>query len=132
MPLKSLDHVNLRTADLAGMVAWYGRVLDMTPGPRPDFPFSGAWLYAGDKAIVHLVEVDAAPEPGPDLRLEHFAITAEGLPAFLDRLRAEAVAFRPSRIEDFGVLQLNILDPDGNHIHVDFPLTEAEEVDLGD
>ena len=29
--LKRLEHVNLRTADLAGMVAWYGRVLDMHP-----------------------------------------------------------------------------------------------------
>ncbi len=35
--MKRLDHVNLRTADLDGMVAWYGRVLDMHPGPRPGF-----------------------------------------------------------------------------------------------
>ena len=44
--LKRLDHVNLRTADLDRMVAWYGRVLDMHPGPRPDFAFPGAWPYA--------------------------------------------------------------------------------------
>ena len=115
---------------MPAMIDWYGRFLGMTPGPRPNFSFPGAWLYAGDDAILHLVEVADPPAPGPDLRLEHFAITAEGLPEFLDRLRAGGVAFRPSRIEDFGVLQINVLDPDGNHIHVDFALSEAEGLDL--
>ena len=44
--LKRLDHVNLRTANLDVMVAWYGRILGMHPGPRPGFSFPGAWLYA--------------------------------------------------------------------------------------
>ncbi len=61
--LKRLDHVNIRTADLAGMIAWYGRVLDMHPGPRPGFTFPGAWLYADGHAIVHLVGVETAPGP---------------------------------------------------------------------
>ena len=37
--MKRLDHVNVRTANLDGMVEWYGRMLGMHPGPRPDFPF---------------------------------------------------------------------------------------------
>ena len=130
MRVRRLDHVNIRTADLDGMVEWYGRVLGLKPGPRPNFSFGGAWLYAGDDAVVHLVDVSEPPEPGARLRLEHFALAAEGLAGFVDLLRAEGIAFRPGRIEDFGVLQINIHDPDGNHMHVDFALEEAEGLRL--
>jgi len=84
--LKRLDHVNLRTANLQAMVDWYGRMLGMTPGPRPDFGFPGAWLYAGDQPIIHLVGCDAHPGAADgDLRIEHFAISAVGLLALVQR-----------------------------------------------
>jgi hypothetical protein len=35
------------------------------------------------------------------------------------------VPYRVGRIEDFGILQVNVEDPDGNHVHIDFPLDEA-------
>lgn len=131
MALKALDHVNVRTTDLAGMIAWYGRVLDMHPGPRPSFPFDGAWLYAAGNAIVHLVKVDVEPPAyRRDARLEHFAISAEGLADFLAHLRREKVAYRCAVLPDMKIRQVNIHDQDGNHIHVDFPA--HEEADLAD
>jgi catechol 2,3-dioxygenase-like lactoylglutathione lyase family enzyme len=82
--LKRLDHVNLRTANLDAMVAWYGRILGMHPGPRPSFTFPGAWLYAEGHPVIHLVGVEVAPGADPaDLRLEHFAISASGLKGLL-------------------------------------------------
>jgi len=57
MPLKQLDHVNIRTNNLAEMVRWYSEVLGLHSGPRPDFPFGGAWMYLGDQPVVHLVEI---------------------------------------------------------------------------
>ena len=77
MPLLAFDHVNLRTAQLEAMVAWYGDILDMHPGDRPNFPFSGAWLYLGDQALVHLIGLDTPPVRGENLTLEfddHFVI----------------------------------------------------------
>ena len=50
MPLGKLDHVNVRTAQLDKMIAWYEDVLEMEVGPRPNFPFPGAWLYADGAA----------------------------------------------------------------------------------
>jgi catechol 2,3-dioxygenase-like lactoylglutathione lyase family enzyme len=44
MPLWQLDHVNVVTANREEMVAWYEAVLGLRSGPRPDFPFDGAWL----------------------------------------------------------------------------------------
>ena len=129
--LKRLDHVNLRTADLDAMVAWYGRVLDMQPGPRPGFAFPGAWLYADGHPIVHLVGVETAPgADSADLRLEHFAISANGLKSLLATLDAEGTPCRLAPIRDFGIVQVNIRDPDGNHIHIDFDAAEAEGLGL--
>ena len=129
--LKRLDHVNLRTADLDAMVAWYGRILDMHPGPRPDFAFPGAWLYADGHPIVHLVGVETAPGADPaDLRLEHFAISANGLKGLIASLDAEGVPIRLAHIGDFGIVQANIHDPDGNHIHIDFDAAEAAGLGL--
>jgi catechol 2,3-dioxygenase-like lactoylglutathione lyase family enzyme len=125
--LKRLDHVNLRTANLDAMVAWYGRILDMHPGPRPEFSFPGAWLYADGHPILHLVGVDTAPgADASELRLEHFAIAATGLKPMLAALKADGARHRINHIEDFGVLQVNLWDPDGNHIHIDFDPAEAE------
>jgi catechol 2,3-dioxygenase-like lactoylglutathione lyase family enzyme len=125
--MKRLDHVNVRTANLDAMTAWYGRILGMAPGPRPGFGFPGAWLYADGNPIIHLVGVDAQPGADPaDVRLEHFAIAATGLKAMLARLAAEGERHRLNPIRDFGILQVNVWDPDGNHIHVDFDIAEAE------
>lgn len=119
MKLGPLDHVNIRTANLENMVDWYCGVLGMTVGKRPPFGFPGAWLYTGNQAAVHLIGVDN-PASGDDPRLEHFAFSASGLPSFLQTLEERQVSYRLGRVPEFDILQVNIFDPDGNHIHVDF------------
>jgi catechol 2,3-dioxygenase-like lactoylglutathione lyase family enzyme len=129
--LKRLEHVNLRTANLEAMVAWYGRVLDMHPGPRPGFSFPGAWLYVDGNPIVHLVGVETAlGVDAGELRLEHFAISATGIKDLITRIEAEGLRHRLNHIKDFGILQMNLWDPDGNHIHLDFDAAEAEGLEL--
>ena len=78
MPIRHLDHVNIVTSKLDEMVAWYQTVLGLRSGPRPEFPFDGAWLYAGNIAVVHLVENTAGKRSGSEtaLKLEHFAFSA--------------------------------------------------------
>src|SRR3546814_9324164 len=77
MPLAYLDHVNIRTANLAAMTNFYRDVLGLELGPRPSFGFGGAWLYCGNRAAVHFVEQPKSPAGG-DPRIEHFAFRAEG------------------------------------------------------
>jgi len=128
MPIARLDHVNIRTTQLEAMVKWYSDLLDLQLGPRPNFSFGGAWLYAGEIAIVHLVEIDddKAIGAGDSLKLEHFALRATGLEAFEAKLKERNEPYRRSEIAEFGLAQYNIWDPDGNHIHVDFVLTEND------
>lgn len=124
MNIGALEHVNLRTSRLGEMIAWYGRVLGLRPGFRPDFPFPGAWLYTGDnKPTVHLVGVGEEPVSG--LKLEHFAFSATGLPECIARLKSERVPYELIRVGDAALVQVNVYDPDGNHIHVDFAEREA-------
>ncbi|MGD1877610.1 MAG: VOC family protein [Kiloniellaceae bacterium] len=132
MAVSRFDHVNVRTADLGRLQAFYEEVLGMTAGPRPAFGFGGAWLYCGDgegrRAAVHLVEVAERPAPEGALRLEHFAFAATGLGDFLALLKRRGEPYRIGVIRDFGIVQVNVHDPDGNHIHVDFPAAEAAGV----
>ena len=93
--LSSLDHVNIRTVNLAPMSAFYESVLGLKTGPRPPFSFGGAWHYCGGIAAVHLVEVRKAPA-GKDPRLEHFAFRAKGMKTFLEKLRQEKIPFEYS------------------------------------
>ncbi len=125
--MQRLDHVNVRTSQLDAMIEWYGRMLGMATGPRPDFSFPGAWLYAGDKAVVHLVGVEAEPDADASaLKLEHFALKATGMRELLDRAEAAGERIELRKVPSFPIVQVNIWDPDGNHIHIDFDLAEAE------
>ncbi len=133
MALAALDHVTIRTARLGELTDFYTRVLGLGPGKRPPFGFAGAWLYCNGHAALHLVEVADSPEvPAP--RIEHFAFRAEGraenLAEFLARLREFDVAYRTAVVPEFGIRQVHLRDPDGNHIEIAF--APEEDADLGD
>lgn len=128
MALTRLDHVNIRTSNLTAMIAFYEEVLGLAAGERPAFGFPGAWLYCGDIATVHLIEVAEASAPSGSLQLEHFAFSAQGLPDFLALLRRRGADYRIGVVPGLGIVQVNIHDPDGNHIHVDFDPAEAAAV----
>jgi len=121
MALLYLDHVNLRTGNLAGMTEFYCNVLGLRLGPRPAFAFAGAWLYCGERPVVHLVEVDQTPTPSGALRLEHFAFSADGFEELAEALTRANVEHRVSKLVGSETRQINLRDPDGNRVHVDFP-----------
>ena len=129
MTLSALDHVTIRTARLAELTGFYSEVLGLAPGVRPGFRFPGAWLYCGERAALHLVEV-AEPPREADPRIEHFAFRAQGLADFLAGLRAKGVAYHTAVVPDMEIRQVHIRDPDGNHVEIAFGAEEQAE--LGD
>jgi hypothetical protein len=80
----------------------------------------------------------AGPQPGVDksqtagLQLEHFAFSATGLKDFLERLKREGVRYDARRVPRSDGVQINVWDPDGNHIHIDFAGAETAGVDFKD
>jgi len=57
MTIRKLDHVNIRTADLAATRRFYTEVMGMTDGYRPPFDFPGIWIYAGDAPVIHVTDI---------------------------------------------------------------------------
>ena len=124
MALQAFDHVNIITTNLDAMVQWYENVLGLRSGKRPDFPFPGAWIYLGDQAIIHLVGA-TQDRQSVEPKIEHFAIRASGLQEFLAHLDKHDTAYQLADVPGFGITQVNIHDPDGNHIHIDFRVGES-------
>jgi len=120
--IRQLDHINVRTANLETMINWYEKVLGLASGPRPEFPFGGAWLYAGEKPIVHLVDAADAKQPDGSMQLEHMAFQGEDYEQFIRHLREIDTDYQERSIDDpvISMVQIHLHDPDGNHIHVDF------------
>ena len=119
----ALDHVNIRTAHVEGLVTFYCAVLGLSRGARPPFPFGGAWLYCGGSPVVHLVEDPRAPARAPrsdELLLSHFAFRATGMNGFIARLQQAGIAHEVGQLPGSRVVQINLRDPDGNALHVDF------------
>lgn len=129
MKINGFSHVNVRTSRLAEMISWYGDILDMHPGPRPDFSFGGAWLYVGDNPFIHLVEVAKEPQT-KEPKIEHYAFDASGMGEFAAMLDARGIPYTVDPVPGFPLVQINCHDPDGNHIHIDFSREDAESAGL--
>jgi catechol-2,3-dioxygenase len=126
--MTALDHVNIRTARVEQLATFYCEVLGLSRGPRPAFSFGGAWLYCGSKATIHLVDATAAPPAAHDpmtLGLSHFAFSATGLEAFVARLRDRGIPHQVGRLPGRPLAQVNLRDPDGNALHIDFQVEQA-------
>jgi catechol 2,3-dioxygenase-like lactoylglutathione lyase family enzyme len=111
--VSGLDHVNIRTADLAAAKRLFVDVLGLRDGWRPPFPFPGAWLYAGDKDIVHLVEVTAPAAPSDASALDHFAFDIADYDEVLKRVEACGLPFRATATPGTSVRQIFVRDPNG-------------------
>jgi catechol 2,3-dioxygenase-like lactoylglutathione lyase family enzyme len=109
----SLDHINIRTAELARTTAFFTDVLGLTIGWRPDFPFAGVWLYAGDKDLVHLVEVARPAAASKGSALDHFAFAIDDYEAAERALNAHGMAFQPSVSPEGNIRQLFITELNG-------------------
>lgn len=127
MKMLRLDHVNVKTNRLSEMVAFYENALGLKNGARPPFPFPGAWIYCGENPIIHLVGVDeecAAVDP----KIEHFAIQASGLKEFVANLNSMGITHTVDEVPGFPIVQVNLADVDGNHIHIDFKAEELRDL----
>jgi catechol 2,3-dioxygenase-like lactoylglutathione lyase family enzyme len=108
-----LDHINIRTADLAATKRVLIEVLGLAEGWRPPFPFPGAWLYAGDKDVVHLVEVAQPATASDGSALDHFAFDINDYDEALRKVEATGLTFRATTTPGTSVRQIFVRDPNG-------------------
>ncbi len=129
MTMAWLDHVNIRTNRLDEMSAFYEGVLGLKRGKRPPFEFGGAWHYCKGRAIVHLVE-SVKRIPSGEAQVEHFALRARGsMKRFQTKLRKADAPYIVIQLERINVCQVNVFDPDGNKIEVQFVASENDDLE---
>ena len=56
MTTSGMNHFTVLTDNVPGTVAFYAKFLGLVDGARPDLGFPGAWLYADNAAILHVVD----------------------------------------------------------------------------
>ena len=138
MPLSHIEHFLLQTADMEKTREWYVSVLGMRVGPNPDFKFPVFWLYLGDKDVVHVTEggkgvsenrkkyvgqqSDAVSGTGV---VDHIAFRATGLRDMLAHLKSLGVDFKQRQVDDQGLYQLFMFDPNGIKIELNYANYEA-------
>ena len=110
--------MSINVTDAAESIRFYVDVLGMTlRDDRPEFPFEGAWLQAGEQQI-HLLQVDGFEPP----KGQHFALEIDDLDAARTELNAHGVtASEP--VEMAGICrQAFFTDPTGNLIELNQPI----------
>lgn len=132
MSVDHLDHVNIRTSDVAATIAWYRDVLGMratrTPG-MADMSVS-AWIVdTGDRPIVHVGHADLSypsdaalpfqPRAGSG-SVHHVALECSDYAAMRDQLTASGATLVENDIPQIGLRQLFVTDPNGILIELNF------------
>ena len=123
MTITRLDHYNIRApkAVIDKVVDFYGKVLKITPGPRPDFGIDGVWLYDDDYPMVHLTVDETAVAPGTNTHFNHVALRCSGMATYLQRLDAAGIPYTATYIPELDMTQVFFYDPAGIQIELDFP-----------
>ena len=119
MPALSLDHWNVFCKDLKKTVAFYEKYVGLYSGDRPPFNFPGAWLYAGEKAILHLVSESGRKDHGGGA-IDHVAINCADIRGTIDRIKADKVPFEVRKVPARPLQQVFLHDPDGIMIELNF------------
>jgi catechol 2,3-dioxygenase-like lactoylglutathione lyase family enzyme len=141
----TLNHYSIRTTDMTATRDFYERVLQLTVGPRPDFPFPGLWMYRGDhadvaNAVVHIIGMDANDPEGLKAylgdrdvstlkgsgALDHVAFFADGLAGMLAHLKEVGVPARERTVPAIGLHQLFLDDPNGVVVELNYPAAEKQ------
>ena len=119
MTIRGIDHINIGTDRLEETVAFFRDILGLKPGWRPDFPMGGAWLYAGDKAVLHLISESGRKDHGSGA-IDHVAINCADIRGTLDLIKKDKVPFEVRKVPARPLQQVFVHDPDGVMIELNF------------
>lgn len=123
MPISGMNHFTVLTDDLDASKAFYVDLLGLREGFRPDLGFPGAWLYAGEQAVLHIVAGRGVPA-SPRGVIDHMAFSAHGLRDVAARLADKQIKYDLRRLST-GAWQLFCLDPNGARVELDFDAGEV-------
>ena len=114
------DHVNIRSRDMEAMRSFLEEIVGLKPGERPDFPFPGYWLYAGDQAIVHMIEWKGEDDlhAGP---VDHIAFGTFDFEQKCAELKATGRQYRVADVPGLPLKQIFVEGPEGVTLELQCP-----------
>jgi catechol 2,3-dioxygenase-like lactoylglutathione lyase family enzyme len=118
-----MNHFTILTDDVERTVRFYGDLMGLKAGSRPSLNFPGAWLYAGDQPILHIIGGRPKSELKPGV-IDHMAFTGHDLPATLAVLEQAKVEHVCRQQVGSGVWQVFFHDPNGAKVELDFAADE--------
>lgn len=123
MPLTEINHVNFRTdrETMHLLRGFYCDILGLTVGKRVASTTYGYWLYIGNNDVVHLAEYKTLEPPQLYVHgtYDHVSFTCTDMPAMEAHLTKNNVPYT-SRTLASGVRQINLKDPAGNGVELNF------------
>ncbi len=115
----TLHHASLLVADTQRSLQFYLGVLGFTILERPKLAFPGAWLKAGQRQQIHLLELDnpdpVSGRPVHGGRDRHVALTVTDLEPVKNALIQAGIEYT---LSISGRQALFCRDPDGNAIEI--------------
>ena len=123
MAIIGMNHFTVLARDLEETKSFYVDLLGLVEGERPELGFPGAWLYAGEAAVLHIVAGRALPAD-PRGVIDHMAFTARDLAGTVKRLQARNLRYDLRRLSGSGIWQLFCFDPNGARVELDFDPAE--------
>lgn len=128
MKIDRIHHLNIRCTpgDLGRIEKFYGEVIGLKKGPRPNFPNPGIWLYLGDHPIVHVSArcAEGFLQEKHHSSIDHVAFQVHGAAEFRARLDGMKIAYEQQNVADAGY-QIFLRDPIGTLLEFNFPNSEA-------
>ena len=118
-----MNHFTAIAADPVATLAFYENLLGLKTGYRPDLGFDGAWLYAGETAVLHLYFDRPVPQPAAGV-IDHMAFTTVDLKGMKARFDQSGYPYKLQHREG-GAWQLFCHDPSGAKVELNFSAKES-------
>jgi catechol 2,3-dioxygenase-like lactoylglutathione lyase family enzyme len=120
MPVNGIDHINIRTTDVAASAQFYVDIfgLELRHGPLV-MGQQGHWLHdSAGRPIIHFRVLQAdSQSTGP---IDHVALNCQGKHEMLERLSARGIEFAVAENLVPGVTQVFLRDPHGVALELNF------------
>ena len=130
MKLNGVHHINIRCAvsDLPAIEKFYGDLMGLKNGARPNFPNAGIWLWHDNHPLIHV----SARCPEGFLQekhhgsVDHVAFGMTGAREFREHVKKLGIPYEAQNVADAG-FQIFLKDPIGTLLEFNFPNEEAPQ-----
>ena len=139
MSLNFMEHFLIQSADIEATKNWWVNVLGLRVGPSPDFKFPVYWLYIGDRDVLHITQgggnvsenrmkylgQQSQATEGSGV-IDHIGFRASGLDDTIAHLSKLGIEFKERQVNDQGLYQLFLFDPNGVKVELNFAVSEVK------